>query len=135
MRPLKDLRVLEAAHQLTIDVYRETKSFPADERYALTSQLRRAAYSIPFNIAEGTARGDAECRQFLRVSLGSAAELEYGVLLSKDLGYLEESAYEALDKQIGPVKRMLVTFIRRLDAQIDARANGQRPTAKGPARP
>jgi four helix bundle protein len=116
---------------LTLDVYTQTRGFPADERFALTSQLRRAASSIPFNIAEGTARGDAECRQFLRISLGSAAELEYGVLLSRDLGYLSDAQYEALDSQIGPVKRMLVAFIRRLDARLGGPSNGQRPTAKG----
>jgi four helix bundle protein len=139
MRPLKDLRVLEAAHLLTLDLYERTKGFPPDERFALTNQLRRAAYSIPFNIAEGTARGDAECRQSLKVSLGSAAELEYGILLSRDLGYLSPADYEQLDGQIGPVKRMLVTFIQRLDVRIAQDAshrtrrpsNGQRPTANG----
>lgn len=130
MRPLKELRVLEAAHELTLHVYRETMHFPPEERYSLTGQLRRAAYSIPLNIAEGTARGDAECRQFLKISLGSAAELEYGVLLARDLGYLSGEAYLALEAEITPVKKMLVTFIRKIDSQL-ASAKGQRPTANG----
>jgi four helix bundle protein len=135
MRPLKDIRVLEASHLLTLDVYRRTQGFPPEERYALTSQLRRAAYSVPFHIAEGTARGVAECRQFLRISLGSASELEYGILLSRDLGYLSNSVYEELDNQITPVKKMLVAFIRRLDAQVEAkRPNSQQPIANSPRR-
>ena len=128
MRPLKDIRVLHASHLLTLEVYERTKGFPAEERYALTSQLRRAAYSVPFNIAEGTARGAAECRQSLRISLGSASELEYGILLSRDLGYLSPEVYEQLDRQIAPVKRMLVAFIQRLDSQVEA-ARAKKPTA------
>lgn len=133
MRPMKELRVLDAAHSLTLDVYKTTQTFPSDERFALTSQLRRAAYSVPLNIAEGTARGDSECRRFLKISLGSAAELEYGVLLAHDLGYLSDAEHQDLDGKVVAVKKMPVAFIWRLDSQLpNRRANGQRPTANSP---
>lgn len=137
MRPFRELRVWDESHQLTLDVYRATGSFPNNERFALTSQLRRAAYSVPFNIVEGTSRGDAECRQFLRIALGSAAELEYGLLLARDLGYLPIEEHESLTARTIVVKRMLNAFISRVNAAIDARANrppvpvGQRPMANG----
>ena len=138
MRPFRELKVWQDAHQLTLDVYDATRTFPAEERYALTSQLRRAAYSVPFNIVEGTARGDTECRQFLRISLGSASELEYGLLLSRDLGYLTAETYAGFESQISREKRMLNAFIANLTRTLDAErprprqrptANGQRPAA------
>ncbi len=137
MRPFRELRVWDESHQLTLDVYRVTGSFPNDERFALTNQLRRAAYSVPFNIVEGTSRGDAECRQFLRIALGSAAELEYGLLLARDLGYLSNFEHESLTARTMSVKRMLNAFIARMTATIESRANRppvaarQRPTANG----
>jgi four helix bundle protein len=140
MRSFRELRVWEESHQIVLEVYRLTASFPADERFALTSQLRRAAYSVPFNIVEGTARRDNECRQFLRISLGSAAELEYGLLLAKDLGYVGLNEYESLTLGLLGVKRMLNAFIARLEpggklAEAPRQrptANGQRPATKGP---
>jgi four helix bundle protein len=137
MRPFRELRVWEESHQLTLDVYRATGSFPNDERFALTNQLRRAAYSVPFNIVEGTSRGDAECRQFLRIALGSAAELEYGLLLARDLGYLPKAEHESLTARTMSVKRMLNAFIARMTTTIESRANkppvpdSHRPTANG----
>jgi four helix bundle protein len=137
MRPFRELRVWDESHQLTLDVYRATGSFPNGERFALTNQLRRAAYSVPFNIVEGTSRGDAECRQFLRIALGSAAELEYGLLLAHDLGYLPNSEHESLTARTLSVKRILNAFIARMNTTIESRPNRppvtarQRPTANG----
>lgn len=137
MRPFRELRVWEESHQLTLDVYRATGLFPNDERFALTSQLRRAAYSAPFNVVEGTSRGDAECRRFLGVTLGSAAELEYGLLLGRDLGYLANAEHDSLTARTLTVKRMLNAFIARMNATIDSRANklpvagSQQPAANG----
>ncbi len=131
MRPFREFRVGEAAHRFALQVYAETRRFPPEERFGLTNQMRRAAVSIPSNIAEGSARGDTEFRQFLRIALGSAAELEYQLLLSRDLGYLNESAYSALDSELASIKRMLVTFMKTLKTETPGvgRANGQRPIA------
>ena len=91
MKNFKELNVWLKAHQLVLAVYQVTKSFPSDELFGLTSQMRRAAASIPANIAEGCGRSsDAEFARFLYISFGSASELEYHILLAHDLGMLNE---------------------------------------------
>lgn len=136
MRPFREYKIWELGHELTLAVYEESKAFPSDERYALTSQLRRAAYSVPFNIVEGSARGDKEFHQFLRISLASAAELDYGLLLAKDLGYLPQERYDSLAIRIANLKPMIVRFMSRLQEAPKAprnprSANSQRLTANG----
>jgi four helix bundle protein len=117
-RKLKDFRKLavwEKAHALTLAVYRATDEFPRDELFGLASQIRRAAGSIPANIAEGCGRdGDSELRRFMQISMGSASELEYHLLLAHDLGYLVDADYDLLSQDVEEVKRMLSGFIRRL---------------------
>lgn len=101
-----DLRIWQEAMTLVREVYRATATFPRDEIYVLTSQMRRAAISIPSNIAEGAARsGVKEFLQFLSISRGSLSELETQVILAKDLGYLEENRLllERIDRIFGLV--------------------------------
>ena len=131
MKPFKESRVAVAAHSLTLDIYGVTRAFPREEIYGLTSQMRRSAESIPTNVAEGSARGDQEFHQFLRIALGSAAELEYQLFLSHDLGYIQSDRYAELDGQLGAVKRMLVTFMKTVSGEHPRKpaASGQRPTA------
>jgi four helix bundle protein len=115
MSDYRKLAVWEKAHQLTLAVYKATESFPKEELYGLTSQMRRAAISIPSNIAEGTGRGsDPELARFLQIALGSAHEVEYQALLARDLGCLNEEYYQKLYQQIEEVKRMLNGLITRL---------------------
>ena len=115
MRSFKDLKVWQKGHELTLSIYRATKSFPKDELYGLTSQLRRAAASIPANIAEGCVRGSGpDFRRFLQVALGSASELEYHILLSHEPGYFDKSQYESLSGNATELKRMLTSFIQKL---------------------
>lgn len=115
MRPFQELVVWQKAHQFALAVYHASAGFPGDERFGLTSQVRRSAVSIPANIAEGSARpGETEFRRFLGIALGSATELEYHLILSKDLGYLSPETHERLDTSLAEVKRMLVAFCRRL---------------------
>ena len=115
MQDFRNLKVWEKAHALTLDVYRETRSFPSDERFGLTSQLRRSCSSTPSNLAEGCARaGDVEFARFVNIALGSASEADYQLLLSRDLNYLNESTYGKLYDQISEVKRMLNSFERSL---------------------
>lgn len=84
MKDFKKLIVWKKAHEMTLNIYRTTKSFPKDEVYGLTSQLRRAASSIPANIAEGCGRNsDAELARFLQIAAGSASEVEYHLLLAR----------------------------------------------------
>jgi four helix bundle protein len=114
----KKLAVWEKAHQLTLDIYRVTASFPNTEQYGLTGQIRRSCASIPANIAEGSGRGgDTELGRFLRIATGSASELEYHLLLAHDLGFIDESNYEKLNQQIAEILRMLKGLIQRLDSK------------------
>ncbi len=120
MRSFKDLKVWLKGHELTPSVYRATKLFPRDEMYGLTSQLRRAAASIPANIAEGCVRGSGpDFRRFLLVALESASEVEYHILLSHELGYLDKNQYESLSGNATELKRMLTSFIQKL-SQLSA---------------
>lgn len=117
MKDFRTLKVWEKAHRLTLRIYKVTKAFPKNERYGLVSQIRRASVSIPANIAEGCGRdGDAEFARFLQIAMGSASELEYHLLLSRDLSYIQTSDYETLDDQVVEIKRMLTGFLKTLRA-------------------
>jgi four helix bundle protein len=97
VRDFRELKVWEKAHQLTLDIYRVTTILPKDELYGLTSQIRRSCASIPANIAEGCGRsGEAEFARFLQRAMGSACELEYHLLLARDLNFLTGVDYERL---------------------------------------
>ncbi|MBN1564670.1 MAG: four helix bundle protein [Anaerolineae bacterium] len=118
MRDFKTLKVWQKAHQFTLDVYAISASFPSEEKYGLTSQLRRATSSIPTNIAEGCGRmGDAELARFLSIAMGSASEVEYQLLLCHDLGILSKTDYARLEPALVEIKRMLNGFIQTLKAK------------------
>lgn len=117
MNDFRKLKSWEKAHALTLQVYRATRRFPREETYSLVLQLRRAASSIPANIAEGYGRGgDAEFARYLKIAAGSACELEYHLLLARDLGYLPTRDYQGIEEKIVEVKRMLSSFIMKLKA-------------------
>ncbi|MBI4379664.1 MAG: four helix bundle protein [candidate division NC10 bacterium] len=117
MKDFRDLKVWEKAHLLTLAVYKATTTFPRDEMYGLTGQIRRACASIPANVAEGCGRrGDAELARFVQIAMGSASELEYHFLLAHDLGFLDDSVYDELTGEVTEVKRMLTSFLQRLKA-------------------
>lgn len=109
------LLVWQKAHKLTLEIYRRTSSFPASERFGLTNQLRRSATSVGANIAEGCGRNaDGEFTYFVRVSLGSANEVEYHLLLARDLRILDPAGWQALREQTGELKRMLAKLLLKL---------------------
>jgi four helix bundle protein len=115
VRDFKTLKVWQKAHQLVLDVYRQSRRFPPDQRFGLTAHLLRSAVSIPSNIAEGCGReGDKEMARFLSVAAGSASETEYQLLLARDLAYLDPGHHQEFDAQVNEVKRMLNGFISRL---------------------
>ncbi|HEY4902835.1 MAG TPA: four helix bundle protein [Candidatus Sulfotelmatobacter sp.] len=117
MQSFRNLKVWEKAHVLTLDVYRSSKSFPRDEIYGLTSQMRRAAVSVGANIAEGSCRrGDVDFARFLQIAVGSASELEYHLLLARDLELLRSSDYQRLSDGAVEVKRMLASLMQKLRA-------------------
>jgi four helix bundle protein len=117
VKDFHDLHVWQKAHQLTLTVYRCTASFPRDELYGLTTQLRRSSSSIAANLAEGCGRnGDAEFARFCSIAMGSASELEYHLLLGKDLNLISVMDYTELVQQTGEVKRMLTGLLQKLTA-------------------
>jgi four helix bundle protein len=117
MKDFRKLQVWQKAHQLTLTMYRVTQSFPREELYGLTSQLRRGATSVPSNIAEGCGRGtDADFARCLQIALGSASEVEYQLLLARDLGMMERATHQGVAGQCTEVKRMLTALIRKLNA-------------------
>ena len=114
MKDYRELTVWQRSHALTLELYRVTKSFPKDELFGLVSQIRRAASSIPANIAEGCGRdGDAELKRFLNIALGSACEVDYFILLATDLGYLDANQAEPLTNESLQVRRMLGAFVQK----------------------
>ncbi|OGT27475.1 MAG: four helix bundle protein [Gammaproteobacteria bacterium RBG_16_66_13] len=115
MQDFKALKVWEKAHSMTIGVYQATSRFPRSEEFGLRSQIRRASASIPANIAEGCGRGSQkEFAQFLHVALGSTNELEYHLILARDLGYLPTDSHQSLDIQVSEVRRMLARLVVRV---------------------
>ena len=117
MRDFRDIKVWSKSHRLALEVYELTRTFPKDERYGLTSQMRRAAASIPPNIAEGCGRGsEIDFARFLQIAAGSASELEYQLLLACDLKLLSNQKNEPLHRDVTEVKRMLHSFITTLKA-------------------
>jgi four helix bundle protein len=108
MQRFTELKVWQRAHALVLEIYRISAGFPQDERFGVISQLRRAAASIPTNIAEGSRRqGQQEYSRVLNIAQGSAAETEYLLILSRDLGYISPAAFERIVADLDEVARML----------------------------
>ena len=123
MEDFKDLVVWTKAHHLTLAVYKQTRTFPKEEMYGLTSQVRRASASIGANIAEGCGRrSDAEMKRFLQIARGSANELECHLLLAKDLQFLGSDEFRSLEEKILEVQRMLASLVQRLQGPVLARS-------------
>ena len=115
MKDFRTLSVWSKSHELTLIVYKLTASFPKEELFALTNQIRRSCSSIPTNIAEGCGReSDADFCRFLQIAFGSANELDYQFILARDLKYFSEDVYTELYEKIFEVKRMLAALIRKV---------------------
>jgi len=113
MMPHEEVEGWKVAHRMALEVYRVTEAWPRSERYELTSQIRRAALSIPSNIAEGLARhGPRELRRYLNISRGSLAELSYFLLFARDRGLLQQAEWAALDSLRAEVGRLTWGLLR-----------------------
>jgi four helix bundle protein len=118
MKDFRDLQVWNKAHLLVLASYRSTAGFPKQEVYGMTSQIRRCAASIAANIAEGCGkRGNGEFQRYLNIAAGSASELEYHFLLSRDLNLLDQTTYQQLHNGVVEVKRMLASLIRKVETE------------------
>jgi four helix bundle protein len=113
----RKLRSWQKAHELALAVYRATEGYPAEERYGLVRQMRRAATSTACNLAEGVGRNHAkETAQFVRIALGSCTELEYQIVLSQELGYMTEGVASELTTRTRDLRAMLASLHNRLQS-------------------
>ena len=111
----QDMDVFKLSHFLTLEIYKLTEKFPSEEKFGLSIQMRRSAYSIPINIVEGASRlSRKEYKQFVGIARGSAGEITYQLLLSRDLGYLTELDYTILKERYDRVGKMLTGLIKTL---------------------
>ena len=117
MQSFRNLKVWEKAHLLTLNVYKASRVFPREELYGLTSQMRRSSASIGANIAEGCCRKrDTELGRFLQIAMGSASELEYQLLLARDLEMIKSLDFQRLSGEVIEIKKMLAALIHKLRA-------------------
>ena len=117
MRPHQKLEAWSKAIELVTDVYKSSERFPKEERYGLTSQIRRAAVSIPANLAEGAGRrSQKEFAYFLSNSQGSASELETELIIANRLGYLDEATFAKLIAQLERIGRLITGLVRHISA-------------------
>lgn len=126
MKDFKTLNVWQKAHSLTLRLYRITATeFPKHELFGLTSQVRRCVSSIGANIAEGCGRtGNAELHRFLQMASGSTNELEYHLLLARDLVYISTDTHAELDGELCELKRMLVALTAKVGRERGQAAHG-----------
>ncbi|HET9285065.1 MAG TPA: four helix bundle protein [Candidatus Angelobacter sp.] len=123
MRNYRDLQVWNKAHNLTLQLYQISRGFPREEIYGVTSQLRRAAVSIGANLAEGCGRRtSAELARFVRIAMGSASELDYHLLLSRDLGFMNGDDFMRTTSELTEVRKMLTSFLSSVEEQIASRS-------------
>jgi four helix bundle protein len=128
MQDFKKLEAWQRSHAIVLLTYAKTATFPRSELFGLTSQMRRAAVSVPANIAEGCYRGGRSLVQSLRIALASAAELEYYVILAGDLTLLSERDRNALTTEISDVKAVITGFMK---AVVSAIETGDKRTVNG----
>lgn len=115
MKDFRNLKIWEKSHKIVLAVYEATRSFPKSELYGITSQIQRAAVSVPTNITEGCGKdSDAELGRYFKIAMGSSSELEYLLLLTHDLTYLGDDQYGKLQANLVEVRKMLNAFIQRL---------------------
>lgn len=115
MRDYRKYEIWKKSHQLALDVYRVTKSFPKEEMYGITSQLRRCSLSIPTNIVEGSGRNSQkEFAHFINIASGSAAETEYLIRFSFDVKYLNENDFNKINEELTSIRKMLNAFHQKI---------------------
>ena len=115
----KDLQIWKKSHELVLKVYAASRDFPKHETYALTDQIRRAAISVPANIVEGQSRNTTkEYRQFLYNARGSLEEVRYFLLLSKELGYVDDAVFQAFEGDSETLSKMLNGLIKSLTTKL-----------------
>jgi len=114
LRKVDDYAVFKRAHAVTLTIYRLTQGFPKEEAYGLVSQMRRAAYSIPMNLKEGSGGTAPEFARYIRIAIGSKEEVEYQLLLARDLRYIKQDEWKQLTDELSEVGKMLYALLNKL---------------------
>jgi four helix bundle protein len=115
MRDFHDLSIWSKSHLFTLKIYSMTKNYPKEELFGIVSQMRRSASSVPTNIAEGCGRNsNPDFKRFLVMASGSSSELEYQLILSKDLEYISESSFKELEAELIEIRKMIHSFIKNI---------------------
>ena len=123
MRNYRDLLVWKKSHNIALDLYKVSQSFPREELYGMTSQIRRAAISIGANLAEGCGRQTSgELARFVRIAMGSASELDYHLLVSHDLGFINDGDFGRITAGLTEVRKMLTAFLSSVEEQIELKS-------------
>jgi len=129
MRNYRELQVWSKAHSLTLELYRVSQRFPREEIYGVTNQLRRAAVSIGANLAEGCGRRTStELARFVKIAMGSASELDYHLLLCRDLGFVSGDDFTSSAAKLTEVRKMLTSFLSSVEEQINLKSKGAERT-------
>jgi four helix bundle protein len=132
LKSFRELEVWQKSHRIVLEIYRVTSIFPKDERFGIVAQLRRAAYSIPANIAEGFGRRSTkELIQCLAIANGSLEEVRYFIYLSSDLGYLAKHEFEEMDKKLIGAAQMIAALSRSLKNRMGPAVASSRVTGHG----
>ncbi len=119
MHNFKELKIWSKSIDITVDMYKETSSFPSEEKFNLISQMRRSAVSIPSNIAEGAGRNsDKEFNQFLGIAKGSSFELQTQIIISNRLNFISNEKFEELNSSIEEVQKMITGFQSKLTSNV-----------------
>jgi len=115
MRDFLTLEIWKGSHHLTLKIYRVTKDFPKEEMFGLTSQMGRSSYSIPCNIAEGCGRNsNSQLANFLQIAIGSCSEIQYQIMLSKELSYINEELFNELHTESIEIRKMIFKYREKL---------------------
>ncbi len=120
MNRYKELKIYQKSYETAKEIYEKTKKFPREEIYGITSQIRRAALSIPLNITEGYAKREsqAEYKRFLTMAIGSSNEMQVLIDFTKDIGYINEEEHKELSEEYEEISRMLNGYIKALNSRI-----------------
>lgn len=126
---IEDMDVFKLAHELTLEIYKQTSKFPSEEKFGLVSQMRRSSSSIPMNLMEGSHRNNRkEYRQFVGIAKGSVAELKYQLMLSRDLGYIDQVVYQDLYS----ITQRVLQMLEKLNTSLKRKpGHGSRNTEHG----
>lgn len=117
MRDINNYKVFTKAHSLVLKIYKISNRLPKEEIYGLVSQMRRSSYSIPMNLKEGGSGSELDFFRYVQIAYGSCEELDYQILLVKDLDYISETEYIDLKDEVREIRKMLYSILKKKNTE------------------